>query len=82
MTTQVFYDVSGKNLDDIIDQYNAVVRRLRAVPPPRWTAAQRHAYLEIARIVIDGSDAMKVAQMQHKLVEMDKLLVDLTQRPR
>jgi hypothetical protein len=82
MTTQVFYDVSAKNLDDIIDQYNAVVRRLRAVPPQRWTKEERQRFTAIARTVIDGSDAMRVAKMQHKFVEMDNLLVDLTQRPR
>jgi hypothetical protein len=82
MTNQVFYDVSGKNLDDIIDQYNDTVRRLRAVPPARWTKDQRARYLEVARMEITGSDAVKIAQMQHKFVEMDKILVDLTQRPR
>lgn len=80
MSNQVFYDVSVQQFDDIVAEYNAVVKRLRAVPPTRWTAEQRRAQIEIARMPVTGNDAMQIAMMRHKFVEMDKLLVDLTQR--
>lgn len=80
MTDQVFIDVTNLNLEDLISDYNKVVKRLRAVPPGRWTNEQRRRQIDIARLPVDGSDTMKLAKMRHKFVEMDKLLVDLTQR--
>jgi hypothetical protein len=80
MANQVFIDVTGKSLDDVIAKYNDTVKRLRAVPPGRWTNEQRRRQIEIARMPVTGSGAVQIAMMQHKFVEMDKLLVDLTQR--
>lgn len=76
----VTYDVTGRTLEDVIAQYTDVVKRLRAVPPVRWTNEQRRRQIEIARLPVTGSGSIMIAMMIHKFVEMDKLLVDLTQR--